>query len=332
MPMEQAKLLSLTGVLTLVIWITADSLVNETVSVPVRFELLPPASAPGMIVEPGPQAGTHQLMIAAPRKLADQIQAAAPLTIRLNIQEQPAGPATITVKELLRDQWREFPKASIIDVQPSTTDAMIDRMVSTEVNLTFQRPTLNYESAPQINPPTVKVTLRQGQLNKIALNGRLAQIDLSTAAEQLLRDQPTGNRVSVLLALDAHPYGRGASIEPSTVEVTAALTIQRTTAKVDTVPILVGTSFASFNKEFKAVVRDGSELVTRSIMVTGPTDAVARLVRGDTRAYGVIQLKEQHFADLDVFKPFSPDFRLPDGIKLAEEPQPIEMKLVQRSP
>jgi len=69
-------------------------------------------------------------------------------------------------------------------------------------------------------------------------------------------------------------------------------------------------------------------LVTQTITVTGPTNEVSRLLRGETRAFGLIQLKEDDFERMDVFKLVTPDYHLPNGVELAEEPPPIEFKLV----
>ena len=56
--MEQVKLLSMTVLLTVLIWAAADSLVNEVVSIRVSFEVEPVAD-PDMLVEFDPATMTR---------------------------------------------------------------------------------------------------------------------------------------------------------------------------------------------------------------------------------------------------------------------------------
>ena len=53
-----------------------------------------------------------------------------------------------------------------------------------------------------------------------------------------------------------------------------------------------------------------------------------RLVRGETRAYGVIQLKEDDLQQMGVLKLAVPEYHLPKGIDLAAEPPSIEFQLI----
>ena len=50
-----------------------------------------------------------------------------------------------------------------------------------------------------------------------------------------------------------------------------------------------------------------------------------------TRAYGIIQLKEDDLEQLGILKLMTPEYHLPRGIELAEEPSPIEFKLIHDS-
>ena len=326
--MEQAKLLSLTTVLTVLIWITADSLVNETVSVPVSFEVVPAGGAADRIVELAAEAGPFQLQISGPQKSVAQIQANTALSIRLEIPDFPTGPVPLLVEELLKDQWHEYPKVSILSVQPPQLPILVDRMLTREVGITLQRLTLAYDVKPQLRQTSVTARLRESHFRQMAREGQLPPLDISADVERLLKEQPVGQNVTVPVTLDTRLLGPSAVLTPGTVEVRATVTAQRTTAEIPTVPILLAASFANFEKSYRAALRDGRELVTQTIRVSGPTDAVRRLVRGETRAYGIVQLKDEHFSDPGVFKLLTPDFHLPPGIELAEKPVPVEFKLV----
>jgi hypothetical protein len=53
-----------------------------------------------------------------------------------------------------------------------------------------------------------------------------------------------------------------------------------------------------------------------------------RLVRGETRAHGIIQLKEDDLQQMGVLKLAIPEYHLPKGLDLAAEPPPIEFQLI----
>ena len=95
-------------------------------------------------------------------------------------------------------------------------------------------------------------------------------------------------------------------------------------------PILLAVSFANFNKPLSPVARDGKplELVSETINVTGPPEAIAKLLRGDSRAFGIIRLKDDDLRTLETIKLVTPEFFLPPGIALAREPKPIEFQMV----
>ncbi len=318
----------MTVVLTLLIWAAADSLVNETVSVPVRFRPLPSGGRSDIIVSPTSAAGVFQLQVSGPRKSVARIQEQPALEIRLAIPELPTGTSSIPLKETLREQWRDYPKVFVVSVQPPQLSVMVDRMITREMPLTAERLTLPYDDRPRVQPPAVQARVRESLFHQNFPPGQLPPLDISAEAERLLKEQSVGQSVTVRVPLDARALGPDASLSPNFVEVRATVTATRTTAEIATVPILVAVSPGNLGKQLQVLSRDGSELVTQTIKVTGPTEEVNRLSRGETRAYGVIQLKDEHLAELDVFKPFTPEFQLPPALELAVKPKPIELKLV----
>ena len=153
-------------------------------------------------------------------------------------------------------------------------------------------------------------------------------IDITAEVERQLQEKPAGESATVVVALDVTMFGSDAVINPPMVEVTATVSAERSTEEIPTVPILLAVSFANLVRPFAAVPRDGIVPVTRTIRVTGPTAEVQRLLRGKTRAFGLIQLKEDDLQVWDDYKPMRPEYHLPPGIELAEEPKPIEFKLI----
>ena len=116
--MEQVRLLSMTTVLTLLVWASADSLVNETVRLPVAFELTPPPTAPAMRVAVADDAPSFEIEVSGPRKVIEELKSRMPLRIRITVPERPTGTATMVldrrdVREALAGQSSEFGKLSV---------------------------------------------------------------------------------------------------------------------------------------------------------------------------------------------------------------------------
>lgn len=332
---DQFKLLGMTALLTGLIWVAADRLVTEEVSVPASFRISAIGPAGDTLLTPSAEVSLYQLRVVGPRKAVAALQTASPLSIRLQAPEPPAefqsGQISLSLRDLLEEQWHEYRNINVIGVVPPRMSVHFDRVVTRDVPVVLQRLTLAYEVRPAPQPATVRVRMRASVLAEIAPNDQVPAIDISADAERLFREQSPGQAATVLVPVDPRPFGPDASVNPRAVEVRGTVTAQRTTAEIPTVPILLALSFANLGKPFRAVTRDGSELVTQTIKVTGPTEDVDRLVRGETRAFGIIQLKDSHFAELDVFKPLTPEFQLPPHIELAGKPAPIELKLTDPS-
>lgn len=332
--MEQVKLLSMTVVLTLLVWVSADSLVNESVSLPATFELVPPGTDPTMRVAVADDAPSFEIQVSGPRKVIDALRAETPLHIRLTAPEQPTGPATlaldrIAVRESLSAISSEFGKLSVAGTTPDRLPAVVDHLVTKEAAVVMRNLTRAYEVQPQISPSRVSVTLRESKLKELG-SGESLQIDIGAEFERLLGERADGVAVTTPVSLDSGRFGPDASISPSTVEVTATAQAQRTTARISTVPILLAVSFANLERAVRPVSRDGTPmaLVTQSIAVTGRTEQIRRLQQGETRAYGIIQLKQGDLDRLGELKLVTPEIRLPEGLTLEEPPAPIEFKLL----
>ena len=320
--MEQVKLLSMTVILTVLVWWSADSLVNEAVSVSVTFEAVPEVGTPDLILKTVTPNEPYELQISGPRRIVEEVQARPSLHVRLPIPDRPTGPATIrldrgVLKREMAEQWNEFRKLTIVSVQPDTLPVVFDHWLTREVDIVLSRLALAYDAEPQLSRTSATVRMRESFLNDLSA-GQPLRIDIAPDVERLLRERPPGRSATVTIPVkpDQRKFGPDVELTPGTVTVTATVKAQRSTEPIPTVPILVAVSFANLEKPYRAVTRGGSplSLVTQTITVTGPTEDVARLARGTTRAYGMIHLKQED--------------HLPPGVELAEEPPPIEFRLI----
>lgn len=331
--MAQVKLFSMTAVLTLLIWASADSLVNEAATVAVAFELTPGAA--DMLVEPAEALALFDLQISGPRSDIKDLLDQAPLRVRLRIPDRPTGPADLPLdrrylKQQLAEQYREFRKLAVVSVHPDTLPVQVDHWTTRRIDLDLRRTTLSYEVEPQLDRTSVTVRMREsGPLSQPGTDA--LRIDISGEVERLLKGQPQGENLRIPLTLDASRFGRGATLDPGIVHVSATLKAQRRLVEIPTVPILLAVSFANLEQPLRPVTRDGTPLtlVAPSITVTGPIEDVARLERRTTRAFGIIRLKQDDLDDLGAIKLITPEYHLPPNITLAADPPPIEFKLIK---
>ena len=331
--MDQLRLLGMTAVLTLLIWAGADSLVTDTASVGIQLKVTP---APGanMLIHTDLTGERFEVQVSGPRRTVQAVRVRGAYPLRLPIEDRPTGEAKIpldrhSLKRELSNQWADFGGLTVVSVSPEVLSVVIDHVVTKDVEVAAKRLALAYEAEPQLQRTTAVVQMRESFLPTLP-PGQPLQIDIGPDLERLLKDQPVGKSLTVRVPLDNRRFGPDAELTPSAVEVTATVRPQRSTERVPTVPVLVAMSFANLEKRVRAVARDGSplSLVTQTVTVSGATEDVQRLVRGETRAYGVIQLKEDDLQQMGVLKVATPEYHLPKGVELAEEPPPIEFQLI----
>lgn len=325
--MEHLKLLSITLVLTVLIWITADSLVNETATVGVEFSVVPAPGNPDMVVTSTERSLSHQVQLSGPRKVIAQVQAASPLAVRIQVPDKPTGDGSIDLKIAMENQWKEYPKLNVLSVVPPELLIKVDHMVTRELRLEVKEQlALQYDVRPQLDRSTILLRMPESHFADFQASGRPLRV--SVDPERVLEEQPRGQAVEVPLTLVPSEWGfpEEAALLPATVTVSATVKADRVTREIGTVPILLATSFANFGTPLRAVPPDGGILVTRTITVTGPARLVERMIRGE-RPVGIVRLKEEHLERPGVQQSFIPEFHLPPGVELAQDPQPVVFTL-----
>lgn len=332
--MDQLRLLGMTAVLTLLIWASADSLVTETASVGITVRPVPKDHGSNLVIHTEPSGDRFDIQVSGPRRAVQAVQVRGSYLLRLPIEDRPTGEATIlldrfALKRELAQQWADFGNLTVVSVNPDTLSIIVDRVITKDIEIAAKRLTLTYDAEPQLLRTTATVDMRESFLQTLPA-GQTLLIEIGPDIERLLKDQPAGKSITVRVSLDSRRFGPDAEIKPNAIEVTATVRAQRSTEQIPTIPVLVAMSFANLEKRVTAVTREGNplSLVTQTISVTGPTDEVMRLVRGETRAYGVIQLKEDDLQQLGVPKLAIPDYHLPRGLELAADPPPVEFQLI----
>lgn len=336
--MAQVRLLSMTLVLTALIWASADRLVNESAVLDVTVAPVAAQSDAPMLLSTEAARDSITVTVSGPRRAIDAVRNRKGLRARLPIPDQPTGEAIVGIGEEymrreLAERFNEFARLRVLRVQPSEIRVFVDHMVSRQLELTANSLALDYDVEPQLQPTTIQVRLRESRAADLP-DDRPLSLEIGPDIERVLKEKPFGRVQTVSVLLDPSVFGPDAEFSPRSVEASATVRAERVVRQVPTVPVLVAMSFGNLARDVQAVSRDRTplSLVTQTITVAGMPDAVARLISGEARAYGIIQLKEEDLETLGVVKLVTPEYHLPKDVELAANPPPIEMMLIRVQP
>ena len=324
---DQLKLLGLSGVLTVLIWTGANSLVSESASIDVSLRVRPDPRSPGMRVESIDPTQRIVLHISGPRKEIDNLRPReGKLTVDLMIRDRQTGRSTVQLLGLVDDQWQRHPSIAVTSVEPGKITVDIDHMIDVDVQVEPGDLTLPYNVEPVLDPQVIQVSMRESRFSALTATGR--RLTLVLDVEKYLQAEDAGRTVTkdVPVVLDGSLMGTDARCSVNTIKVTASIEASRRTASI-IVPVWLAVGFKNLGMPYKAVSPEG-RLVTQRVTVTGPVEDVERLERGDTRAIAVILLKDADFAETDKKHAVKPDFWLPPRIELVETPREVEFRLV----
>ncbi|MHC5109145.1 MAG: hypothetical protein ACYTHJ_04610 [Planctomycetota bacterium] len=330
--MEQVKLFSMTGILSVLIWASADTLVSESTRIKVAVDLISPDADTKIDQESGDRSVT--INITGPRKAVNAARSKTPVSVKFPVGEQPTGRSTIALdpvvlKRYLTEQHEEFATLSITRVEPPSIPAVIDHLVTKEVRIVARRLETAFEAPPQILISKAEVKLRESEFAEKTEGKNALVADISAEIDRYFKDKPQGEPSSHDVAISDPSFGADAVFFPPQVKVQGIVKSQEVEADISSVPVLLAVSFQNFEKAYRPIGADGRalQIVKPPIKVKGLPDAIASLVRGDTRAYGIIQLKEDDLRIQNNTIAFEPVYHLPSGITLVDDRVQVEFRL-----
>ena len=322
--MQQVKLITATGVLTLLIWTTANQLLSESIEVQVTVKPAPTGDSRMMVATDPPDQNTFRIRLRGPRRIVDQVRKGGLQGVSLPVRDLPNGVYPIDVKEQLSGHPDQFYGLRIEAVEPAVVNVVIDHLVTRMMPVHIERGALEYEVPPTVEPAEVEVEISELALAELGPAKRRISLDVAA----LLRHRPKGQALEIPgVRLPPEVDGVNVRLAPNTVTVYATLRERSKTATIAAVPVHVAASFEVFSR-FRVETRDGSTLITRAITVRGPPEAVDRLVAGGTRATGLIFLTGELAALPEEYHELEPTFDLPAGVELAGPVAPVEFRLV----
>jgi hypothetical protein len=323
---EQAKLISVTVVLTLLIWATAHQLVSSTHEIDVTI-VPQPVEGSALIVRTDPSGlDRFRLTVTGPKRIVDRVREEAqagqlqPLVIP--VHDSPNGRYPVDVRRALSDYRDQLRGLQVERVQPSEVMVVIDHLETVRMPVQIEH-RLDYDVAPQAEPNEVSVTIPQSQLEK------LGQRRVVLKGDELFRDRPEGQPQEIPgVVLPTRLGGAEVRMEPATVTVRGTLRKQSKTDTIPAVPITFQGSAENLNR-FEVQPRE-PEPITRAITVQGPPAVVDALVDGRRAVSGRVVLTGDLAARAGELVEVSPVFNLPPEVRLAGPVPPIELTLQPR--
>ncbi len=326
--MEQIKLISVTAVLTLLIWTMAHQLVSETTELDVTIYAQPVGDT-GMTVETDPPGlDRFRLTVTGPKRIVDQIKdevrAGQLPPLRIPVRDRAGGRYPVDVGEALAAYREQLRGLQIDRVSPPEVTVVIDHLQTVTMPVHVEPGLLDFDVPPQAEPQEVQVTISETAL------ARLAHRRVPLSGDELFRNRPEGEQEISGVVLPTRLDGVEVRTEPATVTVRATLRKQSKTGTIPAVPVNVQASIENLNR-FEIEARDEPTPITRAITVQGPPADVDSLVDGRTTVTGRIVLTGDLAALGGRVVELHPVFDLPAGVRLAAPVPPIELSLRPRN-
>ena len=328
--MPQVKLIAMSVLVTVLVWLSADELLTESATVPVTIQ---PVSAleESYTVRPlGDRPQKFHIGLSGPQKMFARLKEAGPLTIELPVETRTTGLVNVKVLDVLQKDRDRFPGLTMESVTPEFLDVIVDRDIKVPLPVWVDKGTLDYDVDPSVEPDAVEVTISEQRFNAIPAEKRRIVLHV----ESLLRNKPKGELLSFPVPLEAKVDGVDVKVLPAQVDLRATVRELRVTDTIAVVPIRF-TSSVDLRNEYRVELRDQGRLLTQPIMVKGPPELVARLVAGDLKVTGLIALNRDDTLDSERYRAKKPVFvGLPTGVELADPDAiaSVEFRLVRFGP
>jgi YbbR domain-containing protein len=317
--MAQLKLIAMSVLLTVLVWVSADQLLLESTTLPVTIEPVATGEGSYTVSTPGDRPPRFQVTLTGPQQVIARFKDTGPLTIPLPIETHATGPVNVNVLDALRKEPGPFAGLTVDSVSPAYLEVVVDRDMNVSLPVWVDKGALDYDVDPSVEPDHVQVTISERRYRTLPEEKRR----LTLRAESLLKNKKKGELLSFAVPLEAKVEGVEVKVAPPQVNLRATVRELRVTDTIAAVPIRFSGSVDLWN-EFQIELRNRSTLLTQPITVKGPAELVARLVGGDIKVTGQITISRDDTLDAEHYRAKKPVFvGLPAGVELAD-PDAIE--------
>lgn len=324
--MQQLKLIGMSSLISILIWVVADSSMSESETIKVLITLESAGSDDMHVDKVVESDKPFDVLFTGKRTAINDLRRSEPLQVKIRITERVSGIYTLKLDDELAKDKNRFSNVLVQDVSPPTLEIQVirDQTIMMPINVLFE--SLEYDEPPIIEPNEVLVTISEIDLESIDPQQRRITLD----ADELLQTAERGKMLENSVALRPIVGGFTVRLDPDFVTMRAQLTEQLREKTLAAVPIRIESSMDIFNA-FEVEVRNAGTILTQTITIKAPIEIIERLGAGEIKIHGVISISAEDKANPDEFRYITPRFILPPGVTLVGEAEPIEIRLVPRS-
>ncbi len=339
--MQQLRLLALTAGMTGLIWVAADQRVTRSVEIDVPFQVKPASGDSMALTVVDSKTDRIQIEFRGPSRTINRLRSIQDtLSIELEVSERDSGKYELTLLDELRTQMGQmgqFPDGvAIVSTSPTSITIDVDHYVDQPVRLVVGAGNYEFDGPPQLDPSKVIVKVPEKQFKRLSAEQKVITIPVDRALTgEAQEGQLIQKAIPVPKVLDG---GLGViHVEPQQVTLSATLLQRIKTDRIRTVPIRAMPANLDLwdRYQLKFTEAPDNKIVTRLVVVRGPTDIVTELVENASKynIFGYININrddvEEGKPSARIAKPVHV-LNLPKGVELVEEPEPVEIELVPR--
>ncbi len=321
--MDQIRLIAVTALLSILIWIVADNFLTDTAALQVSIRPYAPTGT-DMTVEPLDAANEpFEVLVSGKKAVIALLKSRQPISVRVPVSNRPSGDHDLELLTALKASPEELADVFIQEVRPSTMRIRVDRDREEIMPVQIQPGALEFDGPIVVDPAEVKVTI--SELDYAQLDPADRRVILEP--DPHLRNSPAGVLMSKAIPLRAVVGGYSVELDPNYVTVRFKLSEQLEEETLSAVPIKIEASLDIFN-DFRVEVREPGAILTQPITIRGAAEIIERIRADEIRIRGVITLTASDKADPGQYRYLTPRFNLPEGVSLVSETEPIEFRLV----
>ncbi len=324
--MQQAKLVVLSAVIALLVWLVADHSLTDTATLRARVKLVSAGGSDMRVTALSPQTDPFEIQVSGRKAIVARLKAREPLTIRVPVSSRESGRYKLRLLDEIRGTEGELSEVLIRSISPPEVDILVDRKITVTMPVVVLSGSLNYERQPVIEPSEVKVTISELEYNALDESARCVLVD----PDEYLRTAPRGRLLSEPVPL--HPVVGGVSVEldPDFGTLRAMLKEELQEATISAVPVRFEASLDIFN-DYNVEVKDAAATLTRPVTIKGPAEVIERIQAGEIKLRGIVTLKAADKAEAGQFRYQTPAFNLPEEVAIIGEVDPVEYRLVEKA-
>ncbi|MCB9850859.1 MAG: hypothetical protein H6817_09165 [Phycisphaerales bacterium] len=328
--MQQLRLVSLSAVLALLIWVVADYSLTDTAKLQLRLE--PNAASHDMrVIVDDLTLLNCEAVVTGKRAVVNALRVKQPILATISVGVRSSGNTQLDLVESLRHTSGDLAQVIVQEVDPPTLPVRVDRdktvMMPLEVrpgSLEYEGPIVVKTTDTRVPISEVTVTISELEYEQLAPEDRRVVLNL----DNLLGTSQRGVPSEDIVPLPNIVGGYTVHLNPDAVLIEYQLAEQLQEMTISAVPIKIEASPDIFNS-YRVEVRDAGTILTQPVTIRARAEVLDRVRNDDDyRITGVIELTAADKDTSGQYREFTPRFNLPPGVKLASAPEPIEFRLV----